>query len=267
MKSWRQLVPLLILAGMSCAATEPPSPLDETVARAEHHAAAFLDVFSEVKCTEYVDQFKLNPNGKVEYKTRSRFDYLVIAQTSDGELNLEESRLEEQAGAHKENEPLLVTNGFATLLLVFHPYYRNAFEFSAAGDDVLDGRPVAKIRFRHIRGQRTPTVLMLRGREYPLEMMGTAWIDRETGAVERIESELQVGMEDIGLRTLHSQVSYAPVKFRGMTESPWLPKEATIEVATPRQRWRNTHHFENYQHFGVETEHKEDPSNTLSKSR
>jgi hypothetical protein len=240
---------------------------DAIIIRAEQQVSSFLEVFSEVKCTEEVEQTKLNRKGKIEYEENSRYDYLLIAQGSDGDLSLEESRLQEGTTPHKKNVSLLVSNGFATLLLVFHPYYAGSYEFSRAEDDILNGRPVAKIHFRHIKGMRTPTVLLLRGREYPLEMMGTAWMDRNTGSVERIRAELQSSMEDIGLRTLSSDVVYAPVPFRGMKETPWLPAEATIEVETPRQHWRNIHRFTNYQHFAVNTEHQDKIPDSLKVPR
>lgn len=240
-------LPLLLLS--AAVAQERPDP----VAAARERVAGFLDLFSEVKCTEHVSQEKLSKNGHVEYREQSRFDYLVIAQSSDSDLSIEESRLEEQGATHKKNVPLLVTNGFATLLLVFHPYYKGSFEFSPPETETSNGAMLSKVRFRHIQGRRSPTVLVLRGREYPLSLMGTAWINPTSGEVVRIEADLLDNMDDIGLHVLHSDVSYAPVRFRDMQTAPWLPSRAVIEVQTLRQHWRNVHEFSNYQHFGVDT--------------
>ena len=226
---------------------------NNVVSVAQRNVANFLDLFSEVKCTEQVAQEKLTKNGKVEYKEQSRFDYLVIADSSDADLSLQESRLEEKSAEHKKNVPLLVTNGFATLLLVFHPYYQDAFQFSNPDEVTVNGQRLMKVQFRHIAGKRTPSVLVLRGREYPLEMSGTAWIEPRTGNIVRMQSDLQQDMSDIGLRTLHSDVLYSPVHFRDVASAPWLPSVATIEVETAKQHWRNTHEFSNYQHFGVDT--------------
>lgn len=235
----------------------------DVIAKAEKYVSTFLDQFSEVKCTESVQQERLSKSGKVDFDVRSRFDYLLIAQNNGGDLDLNESRFEEQSAKPKKNVSLLVTNGFATQLLVFHPYYESGFAFAPPEYDVLNGLPVAKVRFRHVRGMRTPTALYLRGREYPLEMMGTAWIERSTGVVLRIDSELQSSMEDVGLRTLLSSVTYAPVFFRGIKEPSWLPSEAVIEVATPRQHWRNVHRFTNYQRFDVDTTYQDKVPDTL----
>ena len=39
-----------------------------------------------------------------------------------------------------------------------------------------------------------------------------------------------------------------------MKETFWFPAEASVEVETPRQHWRNTHRFVDYKRFSVDTE-------------
>ena len=73
---------------------------------------------------------------------------------------------------------MLVTNGIATVLLVFHPYYRDSFKFEIGPDEMVNGKPAIPVHFTHIPGRRTPAALALRGREYPLDLEGTAWLDR-----------------------------------------------------------------------------------------
>jgi hypothetical protein len=96
--------------------------------------------------------------------------------------------------------------------------------------------------------------LALRGREYPLELSGTAWIDPQTGAIQKIVAEIGNTMEDVGLKNLRSEVEYAPVPFRGVKDTYWFPAQARVEVETPRQHWRNTHRFTDYKRFSVDTE-------------
>ncbi len=263
----KTMIAFLLAFGMIIPAHAADNSTQAVISRVEAKVSQFLDLFSEVKCTEVVEQTKLNPKGKVEHQERGRFDYLLMSQSASGDLSLEESRLQEDATPHKKNVPMLVTNGFATLVLVFHPYYQGGFEFSALESDTLNGHNVVKIRFRHIKGMRTPTVLMLRGREYPLDMMGIAWINPDSGIIERIQAELLSDMEDIGLKTLRADVIYAPAPFRSMTDMPWLASEATIEVQTPKQHWRNVHRFTNYKHFAVDTQHADNIPDSLKVNR
>lgn len=229
--------------------------LDDLLGRTSQQVAKFLEQFSEVKCTEKVTQEKLGKEDKVELKEESTYDYLVILTNASGELSLDESRLAvHEAKADKKKTSLLVTNGFATLFLVFHPYYAQSFRFSAREDEVVGGDRLSKVAFTHVSGTRSIAALALHGREYPLELSGTAWIDPQTGVIRKIVADVGDTMQDVGLKTLRSEVQYAAVPFRGMKETFWLPAEASVEVETQRQHWRNTHRFADYKRFSVDTE-------------
>ena len=228
---------------------------DDLLNRTGEQVSKFLGQFSEVKCTEKVTQQKLGKEDKVELKEESTYDYLVILTNTGGELSLDESRLAvHEAKMDKKNTSLLVTNGFATLFLVFHPYYAGSFRFTAQGDELVGGHLLSKISFQHVRGTRSIAALALRGKEYPLEVSGTAWVDPQTAVITKIVAEIGDSMQDVGLKTLRSEVEYAPVPFRGMKETYWFPSQATVEVETPRQHWRNTHRFTDYKRFSVDTE-------------
>jgi len=250
-----------LLIGIALLAVVFPEPgvadnqLDAVLERTGKQVSAFLDLISETNCTERVLQEKIADNGKVVEKEESTFDYLIILSTSDGELSLVESRIApEDAKQHKKTRPpLLISNGFSTLFLVFHPYYVASFQFAREGEETLNGRPTIKIHFQHIPGMRSPAALAVRGREYPLELSGTSWIDPTSGTIVKLTANVDSGMQDVGLRTLHSEVRFSPVTFHDSPESFWLPAQATVEVETRHQHWRNTHQFSQYRRFAVDT--------------
>ena len=225
--------------------------LDVVLDRTAQHAAHFVRQLPDVKCTERVVQAKLGKSEKTEYQEESTFDFLLMPQVRNGEIAVEESRLALVEPQHRKNLPLLVTNGFSTLMLIFHPIYRASFEFEPWPDERLEGRLVTRVHFRHVRGKRTPSALILRGREYPLRLEGDAWIDPESGAILQLSVGLLASIEDVGLRAFHADVSYRPMSFSAAPQPYWLPVTATIEVETPRQRWRNVHSFTDYKLFSV----------------
>ncbi len=242
-----------------CFAAHPAfggaNDLDAILARTSQQVAGFLEQFSDLKCTEQVTQEKLGQDDKVELKQESTYDYLVILTNVGGELSLDESRLAlHEAKPDKKNTPMLVSNGFATLFLVFHPYYADSFHFTALEDEVVAGHRLSKVAFQHVRGTRSPAALALRGREYPLELSGMAWIDPQTGVITRIVAGIENTMEDVGLKTLRSEVEFSPAPFHDMKQPYWFPAQASVEVETPRQHWRNIHHFTDYKRFSVSTE-------------
>src|SRR6266478_3525541 len=225
----RVLGALRLFAALAAFCVVSPEPvaaqeqLDGLLERTARQAASFLDLISETNCTERVLQEKLADNGKVVEKEESIFDYLLILSTSDGELNLVESRIaaKDTKAHNKLHAPLLISNGFSSLFLVFHPYYAPGFQFTRQGEESLNGRTFAKIHFQHIPGMRSPAALAVRGREYPLDLTGTAWIDPATGSIAQLTANVDSGMEDVGLRTLHSEVRFAPVTFHDSPQSFW----------------------------------------------
>src|SRR5664280_613703 len=209
---------------LRCAPPAWAADADTIVDRASRQVTAFLDQMSDVQC-------------------------------SGDELLLNESRLsdEHKEQRNKKNVPLLITNGFSMLMLIFHPYYRNSFEFSAMPDEIIAGHRTAQVRFTHIPGTRTPAALAVRGREFPLELTGTAWIEPETGQVVKLKIGLAKDMSDVGLKSLTAEIDYDPIHLPGWTQAYRFPAVATVEVETLRQRWRNVHRFSNYKRFLVDT--------------
>ena len=257
-----RLVASLLLAGTIAGAQT--DSLEKVLDRTSQRVSEFLSEFSNVKCTEQVTQEKFKPNGKREVEQQSSYDYLVMLTNAGGDMSVNESRLpvKEAKVNRRQDISMLLSNGFATLFLVFHPYYINDFEFTDAGSETLDGRAARKIHFQHIPNTRSVAALALRGRDYPLELSGTVWVDPQNGNILRIEAGIGSTLEDIGMKTLQSSVRFAPAAFSKDKdkdkdkEQPvyWFPTEAVVEVETPKQHWRNTHRFLAYKQFSVATE-------------
>ena len=254
------VVLILSLPGLVIAESAPTANATEaTIAQAQHQITAYLDRLADLHCTESVTQEKISPSGHVEATERGKYDYLIMMSGSGDEFQLNESRIESASAHNKQLQlPMLVTNGVATVLLVFHPYYRDGFAFEADNPETVNGNSAIPVHFTHIAGRRTPAALALRGREYPLELQGTAWLDSRTGEVLKVEASLLHDMSDVGLRSLQIHVEYKPLTPSKDVGPLTLPALAVVDVATPRQHWRNTHVFENYRGFSIEAE--QDPN-------
>ena len=225
------------------------------VEQAQKQVVAYVAKLADLHCTEDVVQEKLKPNGGTDVASKSQYDYFLYMQGNSYDFQLSESRLE--VGTQKPaRQPLLLTNGFSTLLLVFHPYYRSSFEFTAGPAETLEGRSVIPVHYAHIRGARTPAALALRGREFPLELEGTAWLDASSGQVVRMDAGLAHEMSDVGMKSLKIRVDYMPSP--KATDHFMVPARAVVDLQTPKQHWRNTHTFRNYKMFS--TDANQDPA-------
>ena len=247
---------LIVSPGATFCQTNPSASI---VNQVEEKVAKYLTSLADLHCMESVTQEKLGPSGHVEAREHAQYDYLIMMQGGNDDFQLYETRV---ATSLDKSKPIpasmLVSNGIATALLVFHPYYRDSFKFEIGDDEAVEGQDLVPIHFQHIPGRRTPAALALRGREYPLELKGTAWVDKQADEVVRVEAELLNDMSDIGLHALHIDVDYKPVPIGKAVSTLNLPTVAVVDVTTARQHWRNRHVFDAYKSFSIDVE--QDPN-------
>ena len=239
-----------------------PDALDAQLMKLGATVERFWKNIASVSCTERMEQLKIDPQkGKVLNSRTANYDYLVLLQMLGSDLRIEESRQLLSESKKKKirrpsHRPLLITNGFALSLLIFHPRYQLGFAFTTLPAQEWNGREYTRIGFEHIRGQDSPSALMLDDRLYPLRWKGEALIDPATWQVARLVAELSEPLSEVGLERLEAEVDYAAVKLPATTM--WMPLFARIEAATKRQLWRNSHEFADYRQFRVETDFRID---------
>jgi hypothetical protein len=236
--------------------TAAPAADPAFVARADgviSHARKLIDNFfeqtSNVVCTENVSQTTVGKNNKPMYREESAFEYQMQSSTRNGSLRLTESREAEKAAFRDPSKTLLLTNGFASMLLVLHPNYESSYIFEPVTEETVEGRTVLKVHFKPVPGASSPAAIQLRGRNYPLQLEGDIWIDEESGAVIKLISALDGNLSDLGLRGLRSEIHYSLVQFHSPEEAYWMPASAVIDVETAKQHWRNVHRFTDYKRF------------------
>ena len=250
------MLPALLLAACIPARAEAQAadslpPLAPLLEQLGEKIELFRQQFQTVACTEAVSQVKFGKKGEVLRRQEMQFDYLILMKLRNNALTVEESRIVKKQSEKGKSAPLLTTDGFPTLTLVFHPIYQNSFEFTRMPEETVGGRKLVRVLYQHIPGTRSTAALRLGERDYPLELRGSAWIDPQTVEIVRITAELPAPLTDLGLQTLTADVQYAPVRFASNEETYMLPSNAAIEVATNRQHWRNTHRFTEYRCFSV----------------
>jgi hypothetical protein len=235
------------------AAIEAPpasfSPAMDALVRARKLVEKYFEEASNVVCTENVTQATVGKNGKANYREDSVFDYQMQASTNSGLLKLVESRDTRKAAFRDSARSLLITNGFTSMLLIIHPSYEASYTFEPEGNESVDGITYVRIHFRPVPGASSPAAMQLRGRNYPIPLSGTIWIEPQSGAVVKLVASMESSLGDLGLQAMRSEIHYATVNFHDPEESYWMPVSAVIDVGTPRQHWRNIHRFTGYKRF------------------
>jgi hypothetical protein len=230
-------------------AAPPVSPPMAALSRARATVEKFFEQAANVVCTENVTQALVGKNGKASYREESVFDYQLQANPNSGSLKLVESRDTRKAAFRDSSRTLLITNGFTSMLLIIHPSYETNYTFEPAGEELIDGVAFAKINFKFVPGASSPAALQIRGKNYPIPLSGTIWIEQQSGAVAKLVATMDSSLSDLGLHGMRSEIHYATVHFHDPDESYWMPVSAIIDVETARQHWRNIHRFTGYKRF------------------
>jgi len=245
-----------MVAGLLMAVASPPAPgqtaaglLEKAAARAEE----FTERFPGLTCTEKLTQIKYGQGEKIANRRDSVFDYLILMETVGDEFTVEESRLQKGSPQKDPPQALLATTGFAVMQVLFHPHFQPSYRFEEIEPETSGGIAWRRLRFEHLAGHSSPTVLEVKGREYPIAWRGTAWLHPETGTVKRIQTELREPLPDIGLLSLSSAVEYDA---GGPAIPVWVPRLAVVEARTAHQHWRNQHEFSAYRRFEVNVQQK-----------
>jgi hypothetical protein len=226
----------------------------EPLVQARKSVGLFFEQAANVVCAESITQTIIGKNGKPAYREESKYDYQLQASSASGSLRLLESRDTRKQAFRDATRTLLITKGFVSLLLIVHAQYESSYDFVPAGEENEGTTTLAKFNFKPVPGASSPAALQLRGKNYPLPLSGTIWIDKATGAVTRMTAEVDSSLNDLGLKGMRSDIHYALVQFHDPEEAYWMPVSATIELETPLQHWRNVHRFTAYKRFRASIE-------------
>jgi hypothetical protein len=217
--------------------------------QARKNVENFFDQSTNVVCTESISQVVLGKNNKPLYREDSANYYQLRARTEGGALKLDESRDPRKIPFHDPWRTMMVTNGFASMLLIVHPTYESSYTFEPAGEEMIDGVHFVKVHFQPVPGGNSPAALRLRGKSYPIPLSGVLWIDTASGAIVKLTASVDSSLSDLGLQGMRSEIHYGTIQFHDPDESYWMPVSAVIDVETPRQHWRNIHRFTEYKRF------------------
>ena len=209
----------------------------------------FFENSVNVVCSESITQVIVGKNSTPAYREESKYEYQLQAISLGGNLKLKETRDVQKQAFRDPARTLLITKGFATLLLIVHSDYESSYEFEPAGEENDGELTLSKFNFKSVPGASSPAALQLRGKNYPLPLSGTIWIDKSAGIITRMVAAVDSSLSDLGLQAMKSDIHYGLVQFHDPDERYWVPMSAVIDVETSRQHWRNVHRFTAYKRF------------------
>jgi hypothetical protein len=234
--------------------------LPEILRRTGESVDQFFRTLPNTISEENVSAQRLGKEGKVAYSLDQRFQYLVIVQTAKPSVNVQEYRGDSRGRPIEVENPggqFMLTIGFTSLSLIFHPAFQPYTKFRYLGTQVLLGRKTAVIAF----AQTTQNISILErftvgASSVLILQQGVAWIDAENFQILHMRTDLLKPQTELRLRRQTTEVTYDKVQLKQEAQPLWLPREVAVTVEMRDRSWHNLHRYSDFKLFRVETKDK-----------
>jgi tetratricopeptide (TPR) repeat protein len=225
----------------------------------------FFNNFPDTVSTENVQQELFRNNAKIAVESKQTYQYLLITEPQQSDLGLEEYRtdtLGKRTGLNGLNRGLMLTSGFASASLIFHPLYQAGSDFRLLGTQEMGGRETAVVAFAQNPERARMSEAFHGGRDSALILVqGIAWIDASDGQILRLRTDLLKPDAKVRLARQTTQIEYSPVRFKQVSKEYWLPQKVQVTVDWKGREYRNTHTYSEFKLFNVKSEeHLKAPS-------
>jgi hypothetical protein len=218
---------------------------------------SFFKNFPNTVSLEQVHQERLGKDGKVARALDQDFRYLLLAPTDKWGLEIEEHRATAQganAALHGSDQGLMLTAGFASVSLLFHPAYQDGAGFRYLGRQSLDGKDLHVIAFaQNPQRARTEERFSTDEGSALILLQGLAWIDPTNFQIVRLRTDLLAPQSKVRLQKQTTEIHFKEVSFKEVATAFWLPQEVSVTVDWRGRIYRNWHRYSDFKLFNVET--------------
>jgi len=221
---------------------------------------AFFTSFQNTVSLEQIREERLAKDGKIADALDQRFRYLLLTRPEKWGLGLQEYRTDssgERTPMTGLDSGLMLTSGFASASLLFHPEYQAGATFRYLGKQPLNGRECHVVAFaqspakaqmieRFNTGDRSVLVLF----------QGLAWIDAENFKIVRLRTDLLEPQTRIRLQRQTTEITYDPVQFKQVASALWLPSEVAVTLQWAGKTYHNEHRYSDFRLFNTGAQEK-----------
>jgi tetratricopeptide (TPR) repeat protein len=236
-----------VVAGVTC-------PSQQVIEATGERVKQLVDNIAKFAAIEDLVHEELDKTGSPTSKETRKFDYVAsVTETSPGYLETEEYRNLRYGIADLPDH--IVTSGFVTLALIFHPSMRDNFEMTCEGLGDWHGQATWLVHFRQRDDKPARFEDYTVGtQKYSLHLKGRAWISTDDLQIVRIESDLVSPLPQLAVQ--HQIAEYGPVPFPKKSLELWLPQNVDIFMELNKHRYHRRHSFDHYMLFSINSEDK-----------
>jgi hypothetical protein len=231
------------------------TPLDSILVAVGKKVEAYFQNFPNTVSLEEIHQEKLTHKGKVEGTLDQRFQYLCLTPQQETGLGFTEYRANlagEKGQPQGLGDGYMLTSGFASASLVFHPIYHGESTFRYLGHQKIGGRDTLVIAFaQHPEKARVYGNFKVGGTSMPTFYQGLAWVDAGSYEILRLRTDLLKPLLDVRLEKETTEIEYSENHFKTISEAFWLPREVKVSVDWNGKSLRNRHQYSDFKLFNV----------------
>jgi hypothetical protein len=230
--------------------------LPEILRRVGATVAEFFDNFSNTTCTEHVVSAVDAPGEPLAAHYDAKLNYVALVKPGGDKTRLEEYRTDSKGKVvHLESQRTVVTIGFVSMTIHFHPRFQADSRFSYLGREKVAGQDAYVVAFAQRPGvARRTSLAVFKDRTASVLVQGVAWIDPVNFRILRLRTDIERPDSTVSLVRETTEIDYFEVTFKQSGKSLWLPRRVNVSGQMGRYTYQNLHGYSNYRLFVVQTE-------------
>jgi hypothetical protein len=234
--------------------------LDSILSAVGKSVAEFFRNFPNTTSLEEIHEEKLRRKQKVDARLDQKFRYLCFTPADPWGPSFDEYRVDswgDQTLPQGLQDGFMLTTGFASASLLFHPTYQSQAAFRYLGRQKVNGRDTYVIAFAQQPGKARLNGIFKNGQISMTTLsQGLAWIDSQSYQITRLRTDLLKPLPEVNLERETTEIAFGEVHFKGLAEGFWLPQQVTVTVDWNGKHLRNEHRYSEFKLFNVEATQK-----------
>ncbi len=219
-----------------------------------------INNFPNTSSLEAIHQEKLGRKGGVSDTQNQEFRYLCLVPREAWGPGFIEYRADfggNPALPKGLTEGFMLTTGFASAELIFHPAYRSESTFRYLGRQNIKGQNTYAVAFAQIPAKAHLFGNFQKGLTSGTTFsQGLAWVDSDTYQIVRLHTDLLAPLPDFRLEKETLNIDFKEVHFSHLKEAFWLPEKVTLTLDWNGKLLRNQHEYSDFKIFNVATSEK-----------
>jgi tetratricopeptide (TPR) repeat protein len=246
------------LKGLEPAANQ--EPLDSILHAAGEKVEALFRNLPNTSSLEQIHQEERRGKAKAGRTQDQKFRYLCFTPAQAWGPGFREYRTDlsgSESYPHGLKDGFMLTLGFASASLIFHPAYQSEGTFRYLGRQKVDGRDTFVIAFAQRPAKARIYATFDSGPTSTATFsQGLAWVDCGSDQIIRLRTDLLMPLPQIALERETTEINYGEVHFKGVTEAFWVPRKVTVTVEWKGKHLQNEHQYSEFKLFNVESTQK-----------